>query len=96
MELCIFARFHARPGNEEAVSKAMLDGMIPTKEEPGCLAIHHFRSVRDPQLFFIFSRWKDVEAFERHAELPHTVRFLEVVEPLIDNAFDIHRTEQIR
>ena len=42
------------------------------------------------------SRWKDVEAFERHAELPHTVRFLETAEPLIDNAFDIHRTEQIR
>jgi len=96
MEICIFARFHAKPGNEEAVSEAMLEGMIPAKEEPGCLGIQHFRSVRDPQLFFLFSRWRDAEAFERHAELPHTVRFLEVVEPLIDNAFDIHRTEQIR
>jgi len=96
MELHIFARFHARPGNEEAVSQAMLDGMIPSKEEPGCLSIRHFRSIRDPQLFFLYSHWKDEEAFERHAELPHTVRFLEVVEPLIDNAFDIFRTEQIR
>ena len=96
MELCIFARFHARPGNEEAVSQAMLRGMLPTKEEPGCLAIQHFRSLRDPQLFFLFSRWVDEETFERHAELPHTVRFLEEIEPLIDNAFDIYRTEHIR
>jgi len=96
MELCIFARFHAKPGNEEAVSQAMLKGMIPSKEEPGCLAIQHFRSIRDPQLFFLFSRWKDEETFDRHAELPHTVRFLEEIEPLIDNAFDIYRTEQIR
>lgn len=96
MELCIIARFHARPGREEAVSEAMLGGMGPTKEEPGCLSIQHFRGLRDPRLFFIVSRWKDEAAFERHAELPHTVRFLEEVEPLIDNAFDIHRTERIR
>lgn len=96
MELCIIARFHARPGQENAVSEAMLAGMIPTREEPGCLSIQHFRSLRDPRLFFIVSRWRDEAAFERHAVLPHTVRFLERVEPLIDHPFDIHRTEQIR
>jgi len=46
MELFIFARFHARPGNEGAVAEAMLDGLAPTREEPGCLSIHHFRSIR--------------------------------------------------
>ena len=37
MELFIFARFHARPGNEGAVAQAMLDNLAPTREEPGCL-----------------------------------------------------------
>ena len=96
MELFIFARFHARPGNEGAVAEAMLDGLAPTREEPGCLSIHHFRSIRDPQLFFIHSRWKDEAAFEHHASLPHTVRFLERVEPLIDHPLDVTRTERIR
>ena len=64
-------------------------------EEPGCLSIHHFRSIPDPQLFYIHSRWKDEAAFERHAGLPHTVRFLERVEPLIDHPLDVARTEQI-
>ncbi|HEX7078368.1 MAG TPA: putative quinol monooxygenase [Candidatus Eisenbacteria bacterium] len=96
MELCIIGRFHAREGQEEAVSAAMLEGMIPSLEEPGCLSVQHFRGTRDPRLFFIVSRWKDEAAFERHAEMPHTVRFLERVEPLIDHDFDIHRTERIR
>ena len=96
MELHIFARFHARPGNEEAVSKAMLEGMIPTKEEPGCISIRHFRSLRDPQLFFVHSRWKDEAAFENHAQLPHTMRFLERVAPLIDHPLDVARTKRIR
>jgi quinol monooxygenase YgiN len=95
MELCIFARFRARPGNERAVEAAILEGIVPTRDEPGCLYVHAFRSIRDPELFFIHSRWKDEAAFERHAGLPHTVRLLDRVEPLIDHALDVNRTEQI-
>ena len=59
MELFIFARFHARPGNENAVAKALVDVIAPTREEAGCLSIHAYRSLRDVQLFYIHSRWKD-------------------------------------
>lgn len=95
MELYIFARFHARPGNEGAVAEALLANLAPTREEPGCLGINAFRSIRDPQLFYIHSRFKDVAAFELHAELPHTVRMLERVEPLIDHPLDVTRSERI-
>ena len=95
MELFIFARFHARPGQEAAVAEAMREGLAPTREEPGCLSIHHFRSVRDPRLFYIHSVWKDEAAFEIHAGLPHTVRFIERVQTLIDHPLDVNRTEQI-
>jgi quinol monooxygenase YgiN len=95
MELFVFARFHARPGNEAAVADAMRECLAPTREEPGCFRIHHFRSVRDPRLFYIHSVWRDEAAFEDHARLPHTVRFLERVEPLIDHPLDVARTVQI-
>jgi quinol monooxygenase YgiN len=95
MELAIFARFHARPGNEDAVAEAILENMPPSRSEPGCLDIHAFRSIRDSRLFFIHSRWKDEAAFEAHAVLPHTVRLLARVEPLIDHPLDVNRTEQI-
>lgn len=95
MELFIFARFHARRGNEGAVAEALRDVVAPSREELGCLSIHAFRSARDPQLFYVHSRWKDEAAFEHHAGSPHTVRFLERVEPLIDHPLDVIRTEQI-
>ena len=95
MELFIFARFHARPGNEGAVAEAILDNLVPSREEPGCLNIHAYRSTRDPLLFYIHSRWKDEAAFENHASLPHTVRFLERVQPLIDHPLDVTRSTQI-
>jgi quinol monooxygenase YgiN len=95
MELVTFARFHARPGSEGAVAEAILAKLAPTREEPGCLEIHAFRSIRDRLLFCIHSRWKDEAAFEEHARLPRMIRFVERLESLIDHPFEAARTEQI-
>jgi quinol monooxygenase YgiN len=95
MEIFIFAHFYARGGNEKAVEEALHDVVGPSREEAGCLNIHAFRSIRDPRLFYIHSRWIDEEAFEHHARLPHTVRFIERVESLIDHPLDVTRAEII-
>ena len=95
MEVFIFARFHAAPGQREAVRAAMNRIQGPTRLEPGCLGYGAFQSLRDADEFYIHSRWKDQAAFELHATLPHTVRFIERVEPLIDHPLDVNRTQQI-
>jgi quinol monooxygenase YgiN len=95
MELFIFARFHARPGAGPAVAEALRDVVALTREEPGCLGIHAFRSIRDPELFYIHSRWHDEAAFEHHAGLSHTVRFVARVEALIDHPLDVIRSERL-
>ena len=94
-ELFIFARFHARPGHECAVAAALLDVVARSREEPGCLSIHAFRSVGDARLFYVHSRWADEAAFEHHAGLPHTVRFVSRMEPLSDHPLDVTRAERI-
>ncbi len=95
MELFIFARFNAREGQEAAVAAVIREVVGPTRAETGCLAIAAFRSIRDPRLFWIHSRWIDEAAFETHAELPHTVRFVERVQQLIDHPLDVTRAHAI-
>ncbi len=95
MELFIFARFHAKPGQDVAVAAALREVTAPTREEPGCLAIEAYRSTSDPHLFYIHSRWVDEAAFVLHATLPHTVRFVEKVRLLIDHPLDITRARPI-
>ena len=95
MDLFIFARFHAREGQHDAVASALRDVIPPTRDEPGCRAIEAYRSTRDPRLFYIHSRWTDEAAFDRHAELPHTVRFLERVQRLIDHPLEVTRSQPI-
>jgi quinol monooxygenase YgiN len=92
MELFIFVRVHARAGEEEKIAAAMREMLPPVRAESGCLGIDVFRATRNPRLFFIHSRWADEAAFDRHATLPHTERFLARVAPLIDHELDVTRT----
>ena len=73
----------------------MVDVLAPTREEPGCLSVDAFRSIRDPRLFYIHSRWKDEAAFERHGSLPHAKLFVQRVEAAIDHLLDVTRAERI-
>jgi quinol monooxygenase YgiN len=95
MELFLFARFHARSGCEVALREAIQAVAGPTKLEQGCLSYQVFRSVRVPGEFYIHSRWRDMGAFELHASLPHTVRFISTVEPLIDHPLSVSLTEPL-
>lgn len=95
MDMYIFARFHARPARESEVEAAIRAVIAPTRDEPGCLEIHGFRSIQQPGLFYIHSRWRDQAAFDAHASLPHTRHFLELIETLIDQERDIVRTSLI-
>jgi quinol monooxygenase YgiN len=95
MHLYIFTRFHARLKCEAGVERALLKVLPPTREEPGCLAIHAFRSIRDDGLFYIHSKWQDEAAFDRHAGLPHTVAFVEEVSALIDHPLQAVRTQML-
>ena len=95
MELFVFGRFHAKVGKEDAVAAAIHAIAGPTQEEPGCLAFGAYRATSDPRLFYIHSRWIDEPAFNNHASLSHTVRFVEQVQKLIDHSLDVARTRPI-
>ena len=95
MTLYIFARFYARRNMEDAVRKALTEVVPPSSQEPGCIEIHAFCSMRDPRLFYIHSRWKDEAVFQRHATMPHTVKFVKTVEPLVDHALEVMRASLV-
>lgn len=95
MEQFVFVKLQAREGEEKSVEEALREVLGPSRAEPGCLDFHLFRSARDPRLFYIHSRWADAEAFAKHADLPHTVRFLKKVDALLDVPREVARTEMI-
>ena len=95
MEQDVFVRLQARAGEENKVEEALREVMEPSRKEPGGLSFHLFRSMRERRLFYIHSRWVDAEAFQKHAELAHTRRFLERVDPLLEQPREVARAERI-
>jgi len=45
--------------------------------------------------FHVHSRWTDEAAFDRHADLPHTVRFIGRMERAIDQPMEVSRARPI-
>ena len=95
-ELFIFARFHAKEAEQDSVAATIQEVLGPTRQEPGCLSIDAFGATEDVRLFYIHSRWKTEAAFDLHARLPHTVRFVEQVQTLIDHPLEVTRTRLLR
>ena len=83
MSMHFFVRFEPRPGKDSEFRAEMLRVIEITKTEADCLTIHAFESLREPLIFAIYSEWVDQAAFERHAQLPHTVRFIQAAENLL-------------
>jgi quinol monooxygenase YgiN len=67
----------------------------PSRVEAGCIKLEVFESLREPATFAVHSEWVDEAAFELHAELPHTVRFLQAAEELLTHPILGQRTRQI-
>jgi quinol monooxygenase YgiN len=46
-------------------------------------------------LFYIHSNWVDEAAFDNHVEQPHTMQFVEEIQPLVDHELDTTRANLI-
>ena len=90
-----FGKFVVREMMEGEVEKALRAVLGPTREEAGCVKIDAFRALRRGRVFYIHSTWKDEAAFEYHATLPHTVRFIGQMKELVEKEFEMTRTERI-
>lgn len=69
--------------------------MEASRAEPGCIDFRILESLREPHVFYIHSQWADEEAFEVHAEMPHTLRFLAAAEQLLVHPVSGVRSHEI-
>ena len=95
MSFHFIVRFEPQPGKEAAFREELLRVNEPSRAEVGCLRIDVFESLREPVVLAVHSEWVDEAAFEIHAQLPHTVRFLAAAENLLTHPVQGLRLRQI-
>ncbi len=95
MSFHFLVRFEPLPGRAAEFREELLRVVNAARAEAGCLDIRILESVREPVEFGIHSEWVDEAAFELHAGLPHTVRFVGAAEGLLTHAVQGLRSREI-
>lgn len=67
----LVAMVKAKPGQEEAVKKALLSLVKPTRQEPGCLCYNLHQSKSDRTQFMFYEQWASKAALDAHGKTPH-------------------------
>jgi quinol monooxygenase YgiN len=67
----VAAFLHAARGQEDAVEKACLACVGPTRQEPGNEQYVLHRDAQDPSLFVFIEHWKSKQALDEHMETAH-------------------------
>jgi len=90
-----FIRLEPKPGKQLQLSDELMRLLEPTRAESGCVRIHLYEAIRDPSVFYFHSEWINEAAFDAHADTPHMVRFLGLVDDLITHPLRAVRTKRI-
>lgn len=55
----IVAHIIAKPGSATVLGHALQACLVPSRNEPGCLAYHLHTDVESPEHFVFIEQWKD-------------------------------------
>jgi quinol monooxygenase YgiN len=68
--------FTIKSGEVDAVRRAHLEMMEPTRAEPGCLGYDLYQSQDDPAVMFFYENWSDSRALATHMNTPNFYRYV--------------------
>jgi len=73
--LTVVAEMQAQPGKEEALRRAVLALIEPTRREDGCVQYDLHVHSSDPARFVFYENWTSQEHLDRHAASSHLKQF---------------------
>ena len=77
--IVLVAELQAKAGEEEAVGKALLAMVEPTRKEPGCFCYNLHQSKKDKSQFMFYELWASQAALDTHGQSPHMEAMLQAI-----------------
>ncbi|HEX8007138.1 MAG TPA: putative quinol monooxygenase [Trebonia sp.] len=68
--------FTIKPSAVDAVRRAHLEMLEPTREEPGCLGYDLYQSRENSAVMFFYENWSDSHALATHMNTPNFYRYV--------------------
>jgi quinol monooxygenase YgiN len=93
--LIVKAVVQARSGKEKELEKALLDMIPEVNKEEGALIYTIHRSEMNSGSFFVFEKYIDRDAFEKHVSASYFQQLIAKLEVLADGPADVELYEEI-
>ena len=81
--LTVVAEMQAKPGKEDALRRAVLALIEPTRREDGCVQYDLHVHSSDPSRFVFYENWTSQAHLDRHAASPHIQEFRTEIADLV-------------
>jgi quinol monooxygenase YgiN len=69
--ISVFARFKAKPGQEDRVRLMLLEMIGPTRQESASIGYALHAAKDDPTLFLLYEQWQDAAGLDAHVQQPY-------------------------
>lgn len=79
----LLVRFKAKPGQGDRLAELYEAQAERARRESGCLAYDVLRASNEPDTFYLYERWRDLEAFREHEYADYTLALFAAGAPLI-------------
>lgn len=94
-KLDIIATIICKPGKHLEVIAAIEECVAPSRSEEGCEMYNFYADIQVPGKFVFIETWAGKEALEKHMTLPHFLKLVEKVTPLLESGFDVQMLERV-
>jgi quinol monooxygenase YgiN len=85
IQLTVVAKIKAKFGSEAVLRQELLQLVLPTIAENGCLNYDLHCSIEDSTLFLFYENWASKPLWEQHMASEHIKPFQKNTEGLIEN-----------
>ena len=85
IQLTVVAKIKAKFGSEAVLRQELLQLVLPTIAENGCLNYDLHCSIEDSTLFLFYENWASKPLWEQHMASEHIKAFQKNTEGLIEN-----------
>jgi quinol monooxygenase YgiN len=85
-QLTVTIGFRARPGKAADLERELRNRVPISRTEAGTLDYRLYRSTKDPNVFFLFSRYTSEKTFDIHLYQPYSLSMLAELEGLLADA----------
>lgn len=94
-KLHVIATVQCKPGTEDAMIAAIQDCAVQSRLEEGCEVYRFYKHAAQAGKFVFIETWRDKAALDLHVTLPHFLKMIETVQPLLLADFDIQLLEEV-